>query len=75
MKRKRFWFSYQFSAFPMPPTDFRQFYVLTHGDVVTTRDAHGDPHNHLADLHGGDVVRLAQADPHAGQSVIQVHER
>lgn len=47
---------------------------LTHGHVVAARDADGDSDHHLADLDGGDIVGLAEADLHAGETVVQVHE-
>lgn len=47
---------------------------LTHGDVVAPGDTDGDSDHHLADLDGGDVVGLAEADLHAGESVVEVHE-
>ncbi len=55
-----------FRLTPPPPVTFC--------DVVAPGDADGDSHNHLADLDGGDVLGLAEADLHAGEAVVEVHE-
>ena len=57
-----------------PGTLAHFFFSLTHGDVVAAGDADCDAENHLADLHRRDLVRFAEADPHAGQAVEQVHQ-